>query len=46
MSNDLNVKGYHPAQYTESERSKKRKCSGCALCAIICPDVAIEVYRD
>ncbi|MBW1852046.1 MAG: 4Fe-4S binding protein, partial [Deltaproteobacteria bacterium] len=23
-----------------------RKCTGCATCAIICPDVAIEVYRD
>jgi len=21
-------------------------CTGCAFCAIICPDVAIEVYRD
>lgn len=23
-----------------------RACTGCAFCAIICPDVAIEVYRD
>lgn len=21
-------------------------CTGCTFCAIICPDVAIEVYRD
>ena len=21
-------------------------CFGCALCAIMCPDAAIEVYRD
>jgi NAD-dependent dihydropyrimidine dehydrogenase PreA subunit len=21
-------------------------CTGCTFCAIICPDVAIEVYKD
>ncbi len=21
-------------------------CTGCAMCALICPDSAIEVYRD
>lgn len=21
------------------------KCNGCAMCAIICPDVCIEVYK-
>ena len=45
ISNDLNVTGYHPAEYTEEEKSKKRKCTGCGLCAIMCPDVAIEVFR-
>jgi 2-oxoglutarate ferredoxin oxidoreductase subunit delta len=44
ISNELNMKGYRPAEYTESEKSKKRKCTGCALCAIMCPDVAIEVF--
>ena len=46
ISNNLNIKGYHPAEYTEKEKSKNRKCTGCALCAIICPDIAIEVFRD
>jgi 2-oxoglutarate ferredoxin oxidoreductase subunit delta len=46
ISNNLNIKGYHPAEYTEKEESKNRKCTGCALCAIICPDIAIEVFRD
>jgi 2-oxoglutarate ferredoxin oxidoreductase subunit delta len=46
MSEELNVKGYHPAEYTEEETSKDRECTGCALCAIMCPDVAIEVFRD
>ncbi len=48
ISSNLNIKGYHPAEYTESEKSEKsnkRKCTGCALCAIMCPDVAIEVFR-
>ena len=46
MSEELNVKGYHPAEYTEDETSEDRQCTGCALCAVMCPDVAIEVFRD
>ncbi len=38
---DLNSKGYHPVVYMESE-----ECTGCMLCAISCPEVAIEVYRE
>ncbi|MDY6912384.1 MAG: 4Fe-4S binding protein [Chloroflexota bacterium] len=22
------------------------ECTGCAICALVCPDVAIEVYRE
>ena len=40
-SKELNLKGYFPAVLTS-----KDKCTGCALCAIICPEVAIEVYRE
>lgn len=36
----LNAKGYHPAYVTEPE-----KCTGCASCAMMCPDVAITVER-
>ncbi len=46
ISDNLNTKGYHPAEYTENEKDKDRKCTGCTLCAIICPDIAIEVFRD
>ena len=46
ISTDLNIQGYYPAEYTESEKSKRRKCTGCALCALTCPDVAIEVFRE
>jgi 2-oxoglutarate ferredoxin oxidoreductase subunit delta len=39
LSQSLNDKGYHPAEYI------KDTCKGCALCAVMCPEVAIEVYR-
>jgi 2-oxoglutarate ferredoxin oxidoreductase subunit delta len=45
ISTELNEKGYHPAQFTETNAGKNRKCTGCAMCAVICPDIAIEVYR-
>ena len=40
-SDELNVKGFHPAVQINPE-----KCTGCKLCAIVCPDVAIEVYVE
>lgn len=43
----LNEKGYYPAEFTETDYNKEdRKCTGCCTCAIICPDLAIEVYRE
>lgn len=41
FSSRLNSGGYHPASFKEGD-----KCTGCALCAVICPDGAIEVYRE
>ena len=38
MSKELNVKGYFFARVNQPSR-----CIGCRLCAIVCPDVAIEV---
>jgi 2-oxoglutarate ferredoxin oxidoreductase subunit delta len=35
----INNKGYHPAQYDDPEGL----CAQCAQCALICPDVAIEI---
>jgi 2-oxoglutarate ferredoxin oxidoreductase subunit delta len=45
-SDRLNQKGYYPAYFSEKQLKKEdRKCTGCALCAISCPEIAIEVYR-
>ncbi len=38
---ELNSKGYHPVSCPENE-----ECTGCALCAVSCPEVAIEVYSE
>jgi 2-oxoglutarate ferredoxin oxidoreductase subunit delta len=45
-SDQLNPKGYRPVQFVEKQAKKEeRKCKGCCLCAISCPEIAIEVYR-
>ena len=41
MSKQLNTKGYKYAQVTDESR-----CIGCMLCAVNCPDVAIEVFVE
>ena len=38
----LNVKGFHPAGV---EAEKMAACIGCAFCAMMCPDCAIEVSK-
>lgn len=40
ISKKSNSKGYFPAEAKHSD------CTACAACAIICPDVVIEVYLD
>ncbi len=37
---EINVKGYHPAQLTDES-----KCIGCAFCATMCPDCVIIVEK-
>ncbi len=47
ISSVLNEKGYYPAEFLVTEQSgEDLYCTACSSCAIICPDVAIEVYRD
>ncbi|MBW2149346.1 MAG: 4Fe-4S dicluster domain-containing protein [Deltaproteobacteria bacterium] len=41
ISDQLNAKGYFPARF----RSNHDLCTGCGICATMCPDVSNEVYR-
>ena len=43
ISDKLNLKGYFVAEFKEKPQAE---CTGCATCAIVCPDVAIEVYKS
>ncbi len=36
----LTPKGYHPVQLIAEG------CTGCAICAIVCPDAALTIYRE
>jgi 2-oxoglutarate ferredoxin oxidoreductase subunit delta len=40
QGSELNEAGYVPVVFDENAG-----CNGCALCAIRCPDAAIEVFR-
>jgi len=40
LSENVNSKGYHYAYMKNPEA-----CTGCVNCALVCPDVAIQVYR-
>ena len=41
MSKAINIKGYFHAQTDDPSR-----CIGCRICAITCPDTAIEVHTN
>lgn len=41
----LNLKGYTPACFQEQTAEGEKGCTACTQCAIVCPEVAIEVYR-
>jgi 2-oxoglutarate ferredoxin oxidoreductase subunit delta len=36
----INMLGYHPIKDLKPE-----SCTGCAICAVVCPDLVIEVER-
>lgn len=37
----ISARGCHPVKCTDEE-----KCTGCAKCETMCPDVAIQVVRE
>ena len=41
-SKEINRLGYN---YAEVIAGKEHECTGCKACAIMCPDIAISVYR-
>ena len=41
LSDRLTAAGYTPVVFEDRDGA----CTGCAICAIVCPEVAIEVYR-
>lgn len=41
MDDGFNARGSHYSRLHDPEQ----KCSACAICAKICPDIAIEVWR-
>ena len=45
VDKSLNKKGYIPACFKKTVAEGEKDCIACAQCAMVCPDVAIEVYR-
>ncbi len=41
-STGYNSKGYVAAEFKDD----KKKCNACRMCALVCPEVAIEVYGE
>jgi len=37
----FNARGYRPVEVTVEDA-----CTGCGVCAIVCPDVAFSVFRE
>lgn len=42
-TDEYNSRGYHPVA---TATTREKECTGCTLCAVMCPEVAIEVYRE
>ncbi len=44
LSEELNLKGYFVAVFDGADEGET-SCNGCGVCALMCPEVAIEVER-
>ena len=42
LGKEFNRSGYYVAEFTDPDG----KCTGCTLCAEMCPDAAIEVWKE
>ena len=42
---EINSKSYQPARKAPDWEEREKGCSACTMCALVCPEVAIEVYR-
>jgi 2-oxoglutarate ferredoxin oxidoreductase subunit delta len=42
LSETINSHGYRPVVLLDPED----RCTGCALCAFVCPDSGITVFKD
>ena len=40
------TKEYNFYSYNPVGTNEEKECTGCGICATICPEVAIEVYRE
>jgi len=40
ISKVQNLKGFFPAKVTYPE-----KCTSCTFCGLVCPDIAIQIYK-
>ena len=45
ITDALNLQGYYAVEFQDSMENGKG-CTACSRCATICPDIAIEVYRE
>jgi len=40
LADSYNSLGYYPAKFLGGD------CTGCAICALVCPEACIEVWRE
>lgn len=55
LSPTLNAHGYRPVELIETPAEQAglagqstgiRSCTGCGICALVCPDLVFTVYRE